>query len=59
MPTRGQGNSVFFLKEMEGAEEKKEDIRRQEETKKEEGCMKQHGGWRMRGTSLFHVNRAQ
>ena len=50
---------MFFLKEMEGGEENKEDIRRQEETKKEEGCMKQHGGWRMRGTSLFHVNRAQ
>ena len=50
---------MFFLKEMEGAEEKIEDIRRQEETKKEEGCMKQHGGWRMRGTSLFSVNMSQ
>ena len=59
MPTRGHRKSEFFLKEMEGSEENKEDIRRQEETKKEEGCMKQHGGWRMRGTSLFHVNRAQ
>ena len=50
---------MCFPKETEGREEKVEEIRRQEQTKKEEGCMKQQGGWMMRGTSLFDVNRAK
>ena len=44
----GHGKSVCFLKEMEGREEKEEEIRRKEQrrkeqTKKEGGCMRQRG----------------
>ena len=57
---------MCFLRETECSEQEEEDkeeveegIRRPEQTKKEEGCMKQQGGWMMRGTSLFAVNRAK
>ena len=48
MPTKRHGKNVFFLKEMEGREEKEEEIRRKEQrrkeqTKKEGGCMRQCG----------------
>ena len=59
----GCGKSVWFLRETEGSKQEEEDeedeqgIRRPEQTKKEEGLVKQHGGWKMRDTSLFAVNR--
>ena len=46
---------MYFLKETVSSAEKEEEIRRQEQTKKEVGCMKLHVGWTMRGTSLFSV----
>ena len=69
MPTMGSGKSVWFLRETEGGEQEEEEeedqeedeerIRRPEQTKKEEGCLKQHGGWTMRRTSLFTVNKVK
>ena len=57
---------MCFFRETEHSkqeeEDKKEDeegIRRPEQTKEEEGCVKQHGGWIMRGTSLSVVNKAK
>jgi hypothetical protein len=38
VPATGHGKSVCFPKEMEGREEKVEEIRRQEQTKKEEAA---------------------
>ena len=72
MPSMGRRKSVWFLRETEGIEQKEEDevdeeedeedeegVRRLEQTKKEKGLVEQHGGWMMRGTSLFAVNRAK
>jgi len=39
----GHGKNVCFLKETEGREEKEEEIRRKEQTKKEGSCMRQRG----------------
>ena len=57
---------MCFLRETECSEQEEEDkeeveegIRRPEQTKKEEGCVTQHGGCTMRGTSLFAVNKAK
>lgn len=50
---------MCFLQETEGGEEKEEAIRRQEQTKMQEGCVKQRGGWTMSGTSPFALNRSQ
>ena len=44
-PTTGRGNRVCVLKETERREEKDEAIRRQEQTKKGGGCVRQRGGW--------------
>ena len=62
----GTCKSVCFLRETERSEQEEEDkeedeegIRRPEQTKKEEGCLKQHGGWTMRRTSLFTVNKVK
>ena len=65
MPSVGRGKSVYSLRETEGSEQVEEDeedeegVRRQEQTKKEEGCVTQHGGCTMRGTFLFAVNKAK
>ena len=59
MPTTGHGKRVYFLKETVGSMEKEEETRRQEQTKKEVGCMKLRVGWTMRGTSLFSANMSQ
>lgn len=57
---------MCFLRETERSEQEEEDkeedeegIRRPEQTKKEEGCLKQHGGWTMRDTSFFTVNKVK
>ena len=50
---------MCFLQETEGGEEKDEAIRRQEQTKMLEGCMKQRGAWTLSGTSPFALNRSQ
>ena len=50
---------MCFLKETAGNEEKEEEIRWQEQTKKEVGCMKLRVGWTMRGTSIFSMNMSQ
>lgn len=53
MPSAGRGKSVYSLRETEGSkqveqdEEDEEGVRRQEQTKKEKGRMKQQGGWMM------------
>ena len=55
MPTKRHGKNVFFLKEMEGREEKEEEIRRKEQTK-EEGADKE--GRRLHeATRVMHEER--